>query len=189
MTLLQAKKLFKSLYAKYENIEHKNSEIITKCSEKWFELYGLKVVNKHSDELLYKEDREYGFVEYKNKHMALTSREVLIHNVNHYRVAPKRRRLLSEFGLGASPEALLDDDDVDVNNLLVVSQKKAKEEEDLVWTLDFICAANDNYLLHILDMPRQDKIGIEKQAKNIKALFEMGLIDKNGQATKTLNPN
>ena len=108
--------------------------------------------------------------EYENSKMVNEKPEVMIHNINHFQIAPAKRKLMPDFGLGSAFNTSMEE------AALVVSTKVAEQEEELVSTLDFVYASHFGYELKIIYI---DNV----KHKNIIELYKRGLIDINGRPT------
>lgn len=114
-------------------------------------------------------------VEYENLKMIQDEPEILIHNMNHFRVASPDRRLKAEFGLGSPPNS----------NTVNYHHKPPLEstvlgdlcelEENIVLVLDLICAHLHSYRLSRINVPIDRKF-----EESLQNLYMMGLIDNNG---------
>lgn len=100
--------------------------------------------------------------------------EILIHNVNHFRLASPSRRMEQEFGLGAPPNDRFYESDQDLKPM--VSKKEAQKEESLVSCLDWLCAIEGGYSLAI--------IFADPKPEDLQILHSWGIITKKGAIRK-----
>jgi hypothetical protein len=108
--------------------------------------------------------------------------EIMMHNINHFRVAPKFRRYNPEFGLGAPPNHELYNSATDIP--MEVNQLDSINEEALVIMLDNLQALHKGYILEQLQIYNFNSLIRFKE--QIKDLFSLGLIDITGVPTNSL---
>lgn len=93
--------------------------------------YGLSVVTLDAGS-------DYGNFEYNKFQIIPDDTDIMIHNIKHFRIASPDRRLLPDFGLGASPGARGE-------LASVVSAKDSMHEEEIVLAYDLVLSYQHHY--------------------------------------------
>lgn len=109
--------------------------------------------------------------------------EIIIHNINHYRLAPKSRRSSPEFGLGSPPPKK----DFYFKKIYSrIDLEIAKLEEDVVITLDYLISVDQKYIPSVIKID-----GYNILLRNgLHNLYLMGIIDNKGAVDyQKLRPN
>lgn len=159
MSLKKAEKIIKD----FSELSAEGNSRICDDGDTWFHFEYLKLSIDETQEM-----------EYENLKMKDDDYEILVHNANHFRLAPPSRRLLRDFGLGKPPTF---NSDYPTSPLLI-SQDEAAAEETLVCTLDWIYAIEGDYSL--------ENIKPRPKPSHIQLLYKWGIIDEHGNTTKAL---
>lgn len=161
MTTEEAKKLLYSLHRRAERQNGRPAD--DSDSEYLMEKFGLII------------DEEMG-CEYVNGRLYPDQPEIMIHNVNHYRLAKPSRRFELEFGLGTPPNELFYNEDEDVEVPLLIPKAEAQEEESLVTTLDWLQSIEGDYEVKT--------ISLKPTVAHLQTLYSWGIITKKGSIRK-----
>lgn len=155
----QLNKLMDYLNEKYLDVVVDNNPCDLSFAINKLKEYDLKIVESS------------GF-EYKNKELAMDSPEILIHNLNHFRIASPSRRLALEFGLGNPPNGKFYEGELESELPYSLTQL----EENTVLAYDLIHATQYNYKLSYLT------VRIDHHFRNaLQNLYLMKMIDDQGQ--------
>lgn len=147
-----------------------HEEKISKFAYKYMEMHSLEVkpynaiLNEH---------------EFDGKKITEDNPEVMIHNVNHFRLAPISRRNKPDFGLGGPPED--NDRYFLIKAPLVTDREQREDEENMVLTLDLLISLEQGYRLQKISiLPNSSFL-----RKGLYNLHHMGIIDSNGVVNYT----
>lgn len=121
--------------------------------------------------------------EYDGNKITEDDPEIVIHNINHYRLAPKSRRNSPEFGLGSPPSKK---DFYFKKTYSLIDLEVAKLEEDVVLTLDYLISIEKKYIPSVIKID-----GYNPLLRNgLHNLYLMGIIDNKGAVNyQKLRPN
>lgn len=174
LTNQQIQNILQSYRDKAKDLTH-NEELANQVMKEYLTLHNLelKPYNDNVDEF-----------EYDGKKITEDDPEIVIHNVNHYRVASSQYRKKPEFGLG-SPPAQKDRYFKKIYARIEDTELLALEE-NIVLTLDYLISIDKGYLnktLKLNDYQTFFKSGINN-------LYRMNMIDKDGVLNySNLRPN
>ncbi len=154
----------KTLFAKLQNLsEDQNSRHAEEDDAHFFmETFGLI------------EDDEIG-CEYVAGRLYPEQPEIMIHNVNHFRLAKPSRRMEQEFGLGAPPSEIFYKDSKE-ELVPLIPKEEAKQEESLVTCLDWLCSIEGDYEVK--------SIVLKPKYSDLQVLYSWGIINKDGSVRK-----
>ena len=161
LSTIKLNKLMESLEEKYLDLTVENKFCPLDFALSKIKEYDLKIV-------------ETSTFEYNNKELIMDEPEILIHNLNHFRVAAPSRRLSLEFGLGNPPNDMFYDKEGELDSELPDSLVQL--EEDTVLAYDRIHAIHYGYKLSILTVRSDSRF-----RNALQNLYLMNMIDEQGK--------
>ena len=114
--------------------------------------------------------------EYEKLQIFSGDTNIMIHNINHFRIATPERRLLSEFGLGASPRTRKP-------LASAVSTKESLHEEDIVLAYDLVLSYHNHYQIGSITVHTDQNF-----TNGLQNLYAMGLMTAEGLPLDGVRP-